>query len=318
MTMAAEHVVHEMHLDALDGYAQAAGLTTERLPSGLKALPYLVKKKEGPKVLFQQSMGPPNLLVMPVARLFGWKVVYYFHEPTAFKHKLKNVSFIKSIAMQLVQWVDAHCASVILVSTDKMANQAAEVFKVSKKRMAFAPLLMPPSAGDYKDGGNRLTYLGRPDKMRYLQEFVDQADRWTAFGFRPTVLTGEPSKLYRAVGKDLPASLDVHAVRMFSEDMKAQILSETVALWNPKSGEITQSGVTADAVRYGIPIILTEFDPDFAMLKEKGLAVHMDDFSKQSLLAELIAVRKNPTEFEKLFSGRHGRDAFERSYLPCL
>lgn len=317
-TCAARSAAFDMHADALAMYGQRAGLPVRRLPDGVKATPDLLSWRND-RVLFVQSMGPANLISLPLARLSGWRIVYYFHEPTALARKLRNGDpLIKAVAMQVVQWSDNLFANRILVSRDELRRSAHAIFRTRLDKIHLAPLLLPEAAAGEGAERRRITYLGRPDRRRFIEEFVAAAPELAAAGFRPTILTGDPDGLARLTGP-APEGVDVRAQRNFPEALKAEILGETRLLWNPKRGEIAQSGVTADALRFGIPVLLTAFDPQFKALHEAGLAIDYDtaglagDYWLSD--ARLAEVRARAGE---MFSRAHGFDCFTEHYLPLL
>lgn len=111
--------------------------------------------------------------------------------------------------------------------------------------------------------------------------------------------------------------VDVIAVKNFSEEQKAEILSETSLIWNPKSYSIAQSGVTVDALRYGCQVVLTEGDPECENLAETGIAIHLDE--SLALDTDAIAESEKLVDVaQRLFQQRHGAEAFEDHYLHLV
>ena len=163
-----------------------------------------------------------------------------------------------------------------------------------------------------------MTYLGRIDERRYFEEFLKIAPRLARHGFCPTVLTGDTEGFdkYRNI---IPSEVETFVERNFSEAVKRSILSETLCLWNPKRGEISQSGVTADAVRYGVAIILTNKDPSFSSLISAEIAIKFENFLVEPFEAlQRISpdgVRRRAAE---RFSEFHGEAAFRQYYLSEL
>lgn len=306
--------VHEMHLAALEGYARACSLDIGPKITEFSGLLSLMFSRD--RVVFSQATGVPSLLALPLARLSGKRVVHYMHEPTPLKRKLKENPWVKSILWHAVQCVEMHVANRVMVSRSELREQAVRVYRVSQDKITLAPLLMPEVTLPASASKARVTYLGRIDERRYFQTFLNISPELAARGFVPTVLTGDTAALnkYRA---DLPPETEVFAERNFSEDLKTRILSETRCLWNPKRGEIAQSGVTADAIRYGVAILLTDKDPAFETLMSAGVALDYHKEVPENFSGlEAIEPASVSAQAAALFSENHGMEAFLRSYLP--
>ncbi|MEL6465520.1 MAG: hypothetical protein AAFQ58_11185 [Pseudomonadota bacterium] len=309
--------VHDMHLDAVAEYAADNELTVSVRVYGLAAALAVVKSSD--RVMFSQSTGLASLIVLPLARIRRKTIIHYMHEPTALRQKLQENPIIKSLVWHAVQWIEMRCASRVLVSRKALLDQAAGVYRVARDKISLAPLLMPRITKPHNARSKpRITYLGRIDERRFFQEFLQVSSDLQQRGFRPTVLTGDPNG-FRRLAPETPPSIELFAEPNFSEALKSQILSETIALWNPKRGSIAQSGVTADAVRYGVAVLLTDKDPAYGTLLEKGIAL---DFEKAANTAFECLGSINEAEVSaeaaSLFSIEHGRAAFEEAYFPLL
>lgn len=313
---AKKSAVHDMHLTALAHYAQTCGLDIGPHLSGLSAIRPMMASSH--KVMFSQSTGVANLLVMPLARMSGKRIVHYMHEPTSFRHKRMNTPFIKSIAMHMVQWVEMRVAQRMLVSRSEMIEQAVDFFGASPGKFTLAPLVLPEVRLSGQTTRNRVTYLGRIDEHRYFSEFLEQVPVMAARGLIPTILTGDVTTFERYKSA-LPKELEVFAERNFSEELKKRVVSETLCLWNPKRGAISQSGVTADAVRHGVAILLTDKDPAFDTLSEAGIALDFPS-AMDSEFATLDDIDPAAVQTAAVaqFSEQHGLQAFKRHYLPEL
>lgn len=314
---AKKSAVHEMHLDAVEGYAIESGLAVSVRVHGFGAIFEIVKSPD--RVLFSQSTGLASLVVLPMARLLGKTVVHYMHEPTPLRQKLGENPPIKSVIWHCVQWLEVRCASTVMVSRQALLEQAATVYGVSERKIVLAPLLMPLQQHASQTARRvRITYLGRIDERRYFRQFLEAAPTLAQRGYRPTLLTGDVKNVDK-YAEDLPAEVDLHAEANFSEDLKFRILDETLALWNPKRGKIAQSGVTADAVRYGLSILLTDKDPSYQELLDQGIAINYHDGKRDNLLClDAIDSDAVAASAANVFSKTHGRDAFVQSYLPAL
>lgn len=314
---AKKSAVHDMHLDAIDENAAAHGLAVSGRVYGLSAIWRISRSAD--RTLFSQSTGVASLVVLPLARIWGKRVVHYMHEPTPLRLKLKDNPPIKSVVWHAVQWVEMRCATTIMVSRQALLDQAAAVYGVSKRKIALAPLLMPKTPQIAASSDKiRITYLGRIDKRRFFQEFLEAAPALKDRGYRPTILTGDTESI-RKHARDMPDAVDLFAETNFSEDLKARVLGETCALWNPKRGSIAQSGVTADAVRYGLTVLLTDKDPQYGHLVDKGIALDFYAAVKNNLKClDRIDTDRVASAAEAVFSEKHGKEAFETSYLPFL
>lgn len=303
--------VHLMHLDALATHAREAMLRTRWV--GLRELAGLRRGQR----LFVQASGLANLLALPLARLRGARVVLYLHEPTPLRRKLAENPRLKALIWHLVQKIECRLAHKIMVSRPDLAAEAARLF-ADPRRIVVAPLLMSPPAPDARRRRDRIVYLGRPDPRRYLAEFVATAPDLAARGLRPTILTGDPSGLVRLLPATVP-TLDIIAGRDFPEALKTRILSETMCLWNPKRGPIAQSGVTADALRHGVSVLLTPGDAAHAALTAAGIALDWETEAARGFAGlEGIDTDAVALAARRLFDDWHGAEAFRRNWLPWL
>lgn len=306
--------VHEMHIAAFSEYALRHGMQLSHEVYSWRALCCLFRSKD--RVLFSQSTGILSLPILAIARMKGLKVVHYMHEPTPLKRKLSENPRIKSLVWHAVQWCEMHLASRVLVSRDFLLVEAAHIYNVSREKISIAPLLLSEVHVERRQPRKRLTYLGRIDTRRYFEEFLEASETLATRGYLPTILTGDVTNL-QGFSDKIPTCIDVISEKNFSEELKNRILSETICLWNPKRGEIAQSGVTADAVRYGVSILLTDKDPAYETLVFSGVALdfissigasfaNIDDISPQSVIDSAA----------QIFSAAHGEDAFVKYYAP--
>lgn len=310
--------VHDMHLDALIRYAQTAQCDVIKGNNDFRILTSLFCGKNKPDFLFVQSTGLMNILILPLARLLSIKVVYYLHEPSPLLRKIKENHFFKSVIWHFVQFLDCLFSNKVLVSRPLLAKQAQSALLVRARKLSLAPLLMPKITSDYSVKPFRITYLGRPDERRYLRMFIDSAKLISDLGFRPTILTGNARELKKLLTY-IPPSVDVFNKPNFSEELKAKVLRETLCLWNPKRGDIAQSGVTADAVRFGLAILLTKKDPAYFNLLERGVAIDFYRSQKCDFknLKNINFLKINDAA-RMIFSEEHGELAFLSCYLPLF
>jgi hypothetical protein len=310
--------VHDMHLDAFCLYAQTTECYVIKGNNGFRILADLFRGKYRPDFLFVQSTGMLNILILPLARLLSIKVVYYLHEPTPLFQKIKENAFFKSVIWHFVQFLDCLFSNNVLVSRPLLVKQAQSALLVRAQKLSLAPLLMPKVISDSRAKPFRITYLGRPDERRYLRMFIDSAQSICNLGFRPTILTGNPKDLKKLLS-DIPSTIEVFDRPDFSEELKVQVLGETLCLWNPKRGNIAQSGVTADAIRFGLAILLTNKDPAYSTLLEQGVAVDFYESLECNFenLKDVDSLKVNDAA-KMIFSEEHGELAFMSSYLPLF
>lgn len=316
-TSAKKNKVHNMHIDAFALYAGAKDIYIKRFYDGIFVFMDLIlnaaKRKKG---IFVQSTGLSNIITFPFARILGFKVFYYLHEPTSFYTKLRHDGLIKASLMQLTQQYDCFWSSVVFVSSADLTKKCSHYFFGSRGKIAVAPLLMSP-APSVRGDRFRITYLGRPDERRYLREFVENAERFQNVGLTPTILANNDSAfqmIIKGIDDKNMNVLDIVSTKPFDESVKSAILSETKVLWNPKRVEIAQSGVTADAVRFGIPVILTRFDPEYENLINANLAIDFSEFMVSP--RELCGF--DSANMLAMFSESHGEKAFDRYYAEIF
>jgi len=310
-----DSAVHRMHMDALCSYASDQGIVATSTAGRPSVAAFSAVR--GTKTVVW-STGLWNLLAVPLLRLLGSEVLYYLHEPSTFKTKVERGNgIVKSALWQVVQRFDVRLATTVLVSRQELADRATSVYGVDLDKIELAPLILPPPLPSAPASGtdrSRITYLGRIDERRYLQEFLAQAAGFAAQGLRPTILT---SHVHALTELDIDPVVDVIATPNFTEEQKAAVLNETALVWNPKSYAIAQSGVTVDALRYGCQIVLTEGDPECRALSDAGIAVELDDslvldLSEVQHTAHVCGVAKG------LFEERFGSQAFTTHYLPLV
>ena len=307
-----------MHLKAFHCYACTEKCDVVEGRNDIRILFDLFGGKYTPDFLFVQSTGMLNILILPLARLLRIKVVYYLHEPTPLRRKIKENPVFKSVVWHLTQFLDCLFSSQVLVSRRELVEQAQSALLVPSRKLSLAPLLMPEVNRHQIDKPFRITYLGRPDERRYLTLFIESAQLLNELGFRPTILTGNPRDL-RKLQPNLPSVVEVFDLPNFPEELKIKVLNESVCLWNPKRGDIAQSGVTADAIRFGLPVLLTDKDPAYLTLLERGVAIDFLESKRrrfQNLInLNLIAINDSA---EMIFSEEHGQAAFTSHYLPLF
>lgn len=313
---AKQSAVHDMHINAISEYAGRLGHSIGPKVSGFGSLVTIFRSRD--KVLFSQSSGLASVLVLPFARVCGKKVIHYLHEPTPLSKKLQDNPWIKSLVWHFVQFLEVHAASKVMISRPALAKQAEEVFKLPGSKIILAPLLMPEVNQPEGSEKSRITYLGRIDERRYFTDFLKTAPQLRNDGFKPTILTGDIETLEK-YKSEIPAEIEVFAERNFSEDLKTEIVSDTLCLWNPKSGAIAQSGVTADAVRYGVSILLTDRDPSFGLLLENKMCLDFESARKEGFsVFKQIDPEAVRTVASSIFSAQHGETAFRDTYHIAL
>ena len=108
--------VHDMHLKAFHCYACTEKCDVVEGRNDIRILFDLFGGKYTPDFLFVQSTGMLNILILPLARLLRIKVVYYLHEPTPLRRKIKENPVFKSVVWHLTQFLDCLFSSQVLVS----------------------------------------------------------------------------------------------------------------------------------------------------------------------------------------------------------
>lgn len=308
-----DSAVHRMHVDALSRYATESGIhcTTSAGLSGLRAV-----LRAHSDAVFVQSTGILNLIALPILKRRSRAIVYLLHEPSSLRTKIERGNgLLKSLAWQVMQRFDIALSDTVLVTRSELKERAIGVYGLDAAKVAIAPLLMPPPESHAPLASRRrITYLGRLDGRRYLEDFIDLADDFRSAGLEPTILTSDEAAASRL---RLPATIDLIAERDFSESRKAEVLATTAVVWNPKSYDIAQSGVTVDALRYGCRVVLTDGDPECRDLLDRGIAIEYDSASVVSDSASSDTDNVDRLA-RSLFSHRHGRPAFDAYYLPVL
>ena len=308
--------VHDMHMDAIESYSLSSFIVYRS--KNFKIFYDLLRIKSKYKNLFIQSTGLLNIFVIIFAKLCSYKIIYYLHEPTSLKRKISENPLIKAIIWHYVQVIDAWFSDKVVVSRKSLIQKAYKNHNLKREKIFIAPLLMPKYNSKVNYKKFRVTYLGRPDNRRYINDFIKFNKIFSNLNIKQTILTGNPSELYKLI-PNIPKNIDVYARNNFSESLKSKILDETICLWNPKNGKISQSGVTADAIRFGISLILTDKDPAYNELIDKGIAL---DFytSKENNFENILLINENRVKeiSKSLFSLSHGKAAFDNYYFDLF
>ena len=173
----------------------------------------------------------------PLFRLLGARVIYTFHEPASLMERIGKVGFSFHI-------VFTHVA--ILLYTPLFSKAIAlNESKARKFDLPYAPLPFTQAFTQGSSVENEslvLIFIGGKLESRKLALFNDmvRSQRFTDNGWQYTFF---PSK------------------NLYLEEDKCRLLSKRKSvIWNVFNVAYNQSGITLDALKYGVPIVVSEFE----------------------------------------------------------
>lgn len=302
---------HAVHMEAIARRAKSSTLPVASVAAGMRGLPTICRR--GGDRVFVQASGVANILALTVIKLRGRDVIYYLHEPHDLRTKLsRRNGVVKACVWQLMQRIECFLADVVVVSSERLVPRAVRTYNLRPSSVVVAPLLLPdPEEAGSRATRFRVTYLGRLDDRRMLPLFLDSAPAIARSGLRPTILSADTLHMRADPAVEL---LDGTA---FSEHRKAEILTESAFVWNPRTHDISQSGVTADALRYGCALVLNEHDPEYDLLAAARLAYRPTEFVEDAL-PRYVTTPADTAKAIDLFDELHGKEAFLRYYVPLL
>ena len=174
----------------------------------------------------------------PILRLKGHRVIYIWHEPGNMLSRIrKNGKF----ALSILQALAANHFSA-LYNTRIILNEPAIAFVGGKRDVCYAPIPFYPRHLSFDGARRQVIFMGAKLSKRGLGLFSDLAVRFKDktdidFVFFPSEEFGK------------------------TESDKAELLGKAQSIiWNFFQVDYNQSGVSSDALRYGVPILTTEFE----------------------------------------------------------
>lgn len=239
--------------------------------------------------------------LLPLVRLLHprARIVIVCHEPGGLRQRLaKRDHFWYSVIVSLYERLFFPFADLIV--TPNLRN--SETYG-----MPFAPLLFVEPAAGGEGARDCLVYLGRKSQSRSLNLFTGQA-----YG-----------RLLQAAGGALRFSFFPDGERRSSQD-KEQLMRQALCTANLYTVRHNQSGVTPDSLRYGVPVIVSEFDAFATEIagRRAGIVLPKDQISTESVAQ---AVRQIRADFDgysaaasELFDAYFGEAGFKRYWMPLL
>jgi hypothetical protein len=240
-------------------------------------------------------------LLLPLIRLLHPRVhiVIVCHEPGGLRQRLvKKDGFWYALAVSLVERLGFPFANLIVTPNPRNSR----IFG-----MPFAPLLFVPPADRGDEVRERLVYLGRKSHTRSLNLF-----------------TGEASgRLLRAAGGQLRFSFFPDGGRSSFAD-KERLMRQALCTANLYTVEHNQSGVTPDSLRFGVPVIVSEFDAFATQIADAkaGVVLPKDQITTETVAHAVQEIRDNFQQYSsgavRLFDACFGESAFQRYWMPLL
>lgn len=242
-----------------------------------------------------------SYLLLPLVRLLHprARIVIVCHEPGGLGQRLaKKDHFWYSVVVSLYERLFFPFADLIV--TPNLRNS-------DTYGMPFAPLLFVPPDGGGAAARDCLVYLGRQSQSRSLELFTGPAC----------------GRLLQAAGSGLRFSFFPDGERRSSAD-KEQLMRQALCTANLYTVRHNQSGVTPDSLRFGVPVIVSEFDAFAAEIAQHraGIVLPKDGISTESVAQ---AVQQIHADFDaysvgaaRLFDAYFGETGFRRYWMPLL
>lgn len=298
----------------------AANLQTSITCSSLFGLISLLVRGRlrGFDLVYLQSTHPMNLCLSMWAKFHGLKIAYYLHEPTGFLEKVrKGDATLYAALVRVTQVLECWFADVVFVATPALVGKVHALHLARQAQVLALPLAIPDLVSTPARAPRaraRLLYLGRAHPMRCLDRFTELAERLHAsgLGILPTMLT------YNPVEAPSPF-IDTRAGSSYTDAEMLDLLEESFLVWNVYDVEYSQSGVTPVALRSGVPLLVSRFEKETALVEE-GVAfeVALEPFDLDGLIKQVHGLRESfePTSAQCLAY-------FQRTYapqalIPCL
>lgn len=189
-----------------------------------------------------------SLLIALVARMFGIKTAYYYHEPGGFGQKIfKSDPFFYSLKATLGEWVFLKATHFHIVARpDKIGFGDV-----------FCPLLFCVRRKEREPTPEKLIgFLGAKRNQRLYNLFRLFGPELKKAGYQIAFF---PS-----------AEFGTSTVEKF------EFLGRCAAVWNVYGVPYNQSGVTGDCLMSGTPVIHSAFEPYRSLLSELNLGIELD------------------------------------------
>ena len=243
------------------------------------------------KVIVLWSFGISGLFTI-VFKLLGKKVIWIQHEPGGLSQRLSKKDPIFYSLLSSFFEIFFSTADKIVTPSNKWEHLFID----------YAPLLFVPKKIKKKNNRHFVTYLGRRDMRRGLKIFEELK----------TILP-EKNKTQFFPDKNINSSKD-----------KTTVLSKTVAVINLYEVPHNQSGVTIDALRHGVPVIVSELDfwAEEIKIENAGVVLRTDNMNSITVLDAIKKIEENFDDFSKnaskLSDKLCGSHAFKTFWLPLF
>lgn len=210
-------------------------------------------------------------LLAPILRVCGKKIIYTKHEPGTLNSRMQKTGKITLSVIQhmLVEYYSLLFNQLIVFNKKAIRN----------KREIYLPLIF--SSKFLKNDSrtpNRLVYLGGRLETRAYTFLKNLKIENHDIGFEIVFFPAEFEDT--------------------SELAKQEVLQQGhTIIWNFFTVQYNQSGVTIDALRYGIPVILSDYD---TQIPDNGLRYRADSFLKNetNLISEIENIFDNYDEYQ--------------------
>ncbi|MET0983572.1 MAG: hypothetical protein ABWY02_15810 [Telluria sp.] len=240
-------------------------------------------------------------MLLPLIRLLHprAKIIIVCHEPGGLGKRLgKKDDFWYAVTVTLFERLFFPFSHLIV--TPNVSNSHTYA-------MPFAPLLFLEPASRSSEPREFVVYLGRKSHTRSVDLFSGKSC----------------AELLRAAGGCTRFSFFPDGERKSFDD-KDWLMRRALCTANLYTVEHNQSGVTPDSLRFGVPIIVSEYDAFAAQIADykAGIVLPVDAISAETVAAAVTAIRSDFKSYSdgasELFDVYFGKTGFQRYWLPLL
>ena len=242
------------------------------------------------------SVGVSYLLLPFINILFpSVKIIVVVHEPGGIIQRFKKGDpFIYCFAVSFYE---------LLLCFSKANKVTPNKKNAREYKLTFAPLLFDSLINKQKIvDKDSIVYLGRRTALRSLELFesLSKDELFSNFNFEffPNVKTR-------------------------TEDKK-ELMEKAICTLNLYVVPHNQSGVTVDSLRFGVPVIVTNFDAFYDLILDRnaGIVIPIGNMSMRTVSDAINYIKNNFETMSKaafqLYENEFGYTAFRLCWLPIL
>lgn len=193
-------------------------------------------------------------------KLFSIKIIYYYHEPGGFRHKVNNLKnkFFSALGQSIAEFLFKLLSTYNAVSLKKNLHHGH----------FYLPILFSDIRPPRRKKNKTIGFMGFRKRERCPILFEKTVQILQKNGYQAIFF---PSKEYG-----------------FLEHQKFDFLSRTDIVWNVFNCPNNISAVTGDAFMSKTPIIVSKYEKFIKLLRKHNLCVEIDIYDPPNFIAEKI------------------------------